>query len=135
MASIEAAYPLGQTGFRLIGSARGSLLFGTGTEQATVNLWDTDAYGDPPIQTLQTNSQSVGGLMPVLEFELGADWGCTLGAYRFAIETALVGQVWFYAGNASNSYSVFGSSLSQQNQTLQDALGLLGVRIAASMSY
>ena len=134
VASVEVAYPLGQSGFRVTGSARGSLLFGTGTEQATMVTWDTDAYGDPPSQMLTSNSQSVGGLMPVLEFELGADWGHTLGAYRFALETALVGQIWFYGGNASNSDSVFSSSL-PQNQTTQDAIGLIGVRIAASMSY
>ena len=135
VASVEAAYPLGQSGFRLTGSARGSLLFGTGTEEASMVALDTDAYGDPPSQTLTSNSQSVGGTLPVLEFELGADWGHALGAYRFSIQTALVGQIWFYGGNASNSASVFGSSFPQQNQTTQDAIGLVGARIAAGMSY
>jgi hypothetical protein len=135
VASIEAAYPLGQSGFRLIGTARGSLLFGTGTQQASMVTWDTDANGDPPNETLTSNSQSAGGLVPVLEFELGADWGHTAGAYRFAIQAALVAQVWFYGGNACNSDSVFSSTFPQQSQTTQDDLGLLGVRIDASMSY
>jgi hypothetical protein len=135
VASVEAAYPLGQSGFRLTGSARGSLLFGTGTQAATMVSLDADAYGDPPSQTLTSNSQSVGGTLPVLEFELGADWGHTLGAYRLALQTALVGQVWFYGSNASNSASVFGSSFPQQNQSTQEAIGVVGTRIAASMSY
>jgi hypothetical protein len=135
VASVEAAYPLGQTGFRLTGTARASLLFGTGTQTATINTWDTDAYGDPPTHTLNSSTQPAGTLVPVLEFELGADWGHTLGAYRFAIETALVGQVWFYGGNASDSDSIFSSAATEPNQTTLDALGLLGVRIAASMSY
>ncbi len=133
--SVEAAYPLGQTGFRVTGSARGSLLFGTGAAAANMVSLDADAYGDPPSQTLTSNSQSLGGTLPVLEFELGADWGHNLGAYRFALETALVGQIWFCGGNASNCASVFGSSFPQQTQTTQDAIGVVGVRVAAAMSY
>ena len=135
VASVETGYPLGMSGFRLLGTARGSLLFGTGIQQANMLALDTDAGGNVVSQTLTSNSESVGGTMPVLEFELGADWGHVLGAYRLAIQAAMVGQLWFYGGNASNNNSVFGSSFPQQNQSTQETIGIIGARIAASMSY
>jgi hypothetical protein len=133
--SVEAGYPLGTSGFRFLGGARGSLLFGTGRQQADLLVTDTEGGGNLYSPALTSNSASVGGVLPVLEFELGADWGHNLGAYRFAIQTAMIGQLWFYGGNASNTTGAFGSSYSQQIPNNQETLGLVGARIAASMSY
>jgi hypothetical protein len=47
----------------------------------------------------------------------------------------MVGQLWFYGSNASNSTSVFGASFPQQSQNTEETIGIIGARIAASMSY
>ena len=108
VASVEAAYPLGQTGFRLIGMPAARSCSAREHNGRPLHLGHQRLLWIPAPPDAPKHSQSAGVLMPVLEFELGADWGHTLVAYRFAISTALVGQVWFYGGNASNSDNVFG---------------------------
>ena len=66
--SMEVRCPVGQEGLALLASTRGALLFGTGNQQA--NASSVDAFGN--LLSTYSNSQSSGGTLPVLEFEIGA---------------------------------------------------------------
>jgi hypothetical protein len=92
--AVEVRRQLGCCGLALYGSARGSLLFGTGKQQAfqvVNNNLDTVA------------STSRDDLLPVSELELGAEFGRQMGHCRLYVQAAVVGQVWYGAGNAANN--------------------------------
>ncbi len=94
--SLEGRYPLGNSGLALLASARGGLLFGSGSEQATNTILSLDPTNGNAIvgQTAIQATRSVRGVMPFAEFELGAEWGRKIGIYQLSLQTALVGQVW-----------------------------------------
>jgi hypothetical protein len=126
--SLEGRYPLGRSGFAILANARGALLFGSGTQSALYDSVDTQGQMAPsPIQ----RSQSSGGVMPMAELELGAEWSHALGLARIAIQGAVVGQAWLFAGNASDQDFTFGGS----STSTQDPLGLVGFRLSAALSY
>jgi hypothetical protein len=133
LVSLEARYPIGSTGFALLGSTRGALLLGTGRQHVSMLTTESDATG-PVSEVLTDKTRPVGGVLPVLEFEIGAQWERKINYYRFVVETALVSQAWFYAGNAANHQSVFSSTF-PNDQIDQDTLGLIGLRLTAGMTY
>ena len=111
-------------------------MFGSGSEQATNTILSLDPTNGNAIvgQTAIQATRSVRGVMPFAEFELGAEWGRKIGIYQLSLQTALVGQVWS-AGNPANQGSIFWSAAPQQTMDYQDTLGLVGFRLAASLSY
>jgi hypothetical protein len=135
IASLEGRYALGSSGFAILANARGALLFGSGTQSVTLNSIDNDNTGALVSESTLSRSQSTGGVLPMAELELGAEWGQKFGFAQFSIQAALVGQAWFFAGNAANQDFVLGSSLSGSSLSNQDPLGLVGVRVTAALSY
>ena len=83
----------------LVCAARGSLLFGDG-----VSRFDAveDLTGAPETTIRVTNRED---LLPIGEARIGFEWMSrrTAGGTRWLVSTAMEGQIWGNAGNASNA--------------------------------
>ncbi|HEV3261297.1 MAG TPA: Lpg1974 family pore-forming outer membrane protein [Gemmataceae bacterium] len=120
--ALEVRRPLGDTGLALYGNARGSLLYGDGKQHTTLSQQFSGVVGVTPFDMVHT-SDVVGSrddLLPIVELELGAEYGMDMGRLRPFIRTGVVGQTWFGAGNAT---SVTGN------------LGFLGLTATAGVNY
>gem|GEM_PF-919390 len=92
--AVELKRNLGVWGLGLYGSARGALLFGTGKQDAFQVI-----NGNPA--TVASNSRS--DVMPVTELEFGIDCSKQIGHCKIYMQAAVVGMVWYGAGNAANN--------------------------------
>jgi hypothetical protein len=108
---------------------------GTGTQQVQLTSTDTDSTGALVSTTTINGSRSMGGTVPVLELELGAEWARQIYHYRFVLQTALVGQAWFSLGNAAGEQNILESTSLADSADRRDTLGLLGFRLTAGLSY
>ena len=129
IASLEGRYALGTSGFAILANARGALLFGSGTQSVNYDTVDTQGQVTP---SPMLRSQSSGGVLPMAELELGAEWGQKFGFAQLSIQAAVIGQAWFFAGNAADQDFAFGSTLSDGGLS---PLGLIGLRLTAALSY
>lgn len=119
-ASFEARRPVFWRGLVVYGSARGSLLFGSGRDHAFL---DREASGPPPFPNTSTFKEVTGSqddVLPILEVEMGAEYGVDVGRFHPFLRTGLVGQTWFGAGNSSGT----GGNL-----------GLLGLSATAGLRF
>ena len=128
MLSLATRYPFGDSGLAILASTREGLLFGSGRQQVTYQQFDSQNL----YQSLENNMQSQG-VMPFAELEIGAEWGRKFGIYEFSAQAALVGQFWGNAGNATNTQAW--SNQGSSGIDSQESLGLLGIRLTASLSY
>ena len=135
LVSLEAKWPVGETGLALLASGRGALLLGTGHQYANMNSSDVDQYGDLVSQSVTSQAQSGGGTLPMLEFEVGAEWGRPIGRSDLVIQAGVVGQAWFSTGNAANQQSIFASGLPANSPVYQETLGMIGLRLTAALTY
>jgi hypothetical protein len=106
MASIEVWCPIGESGLSLFGNVRGSVLFGARKEHASTQtvLAGTMADNTPFNQTSTENATADGdAVLPVVELEIGLEYGRQLGRFFPFVRTGLVGQNWFGAGNSSST--------------------------------
>jgi hypothetical protein len=125
LASLEARRPLGNSGFALYGLARGSVLIGSGRQTVTAAEFASPAsLGGPVVSAV--NSQHQDPVIPVGEFEVGAEFGRTVGRARLFGQLGFVGQMWWGAGNASNTDTV---TSNVQN------LGFFGLAVRAGINY
>jgi hypothetical protein len=125
--AFEVRRPLGDSGFALYATGRGSVLFGrarTHSFQRTVaNYRITPVRG--AVQTVNTTTardatRDHNDDLPVDDLELGVEWSRVVGPVRLVgplrlfLRTGLVGQGWFDAGNGTSDrgdLSFFGLSL------------------------
>ena len=135
LVSLEARWPVGETGLALLASGRGALLLGTGHQYANMISSDIDQYGNLVSQSVANQGQSGGGTLPMLEFEVGAEWGKPIGRSDLVIQAAVVGQAWFSTGNAANQQSIFASGLPANSPVYQETLGMIGLRLTAALTY
>jgi hypothetical protein len=128
--AVEVRRTLGNTGIALFGSARGSLLFGKHAEDAGLVI----LAGLPPAPGVQAHA-SRDDVVPVAELEVGAAYQRSLGRMQVFVQSGLVGQVWFGAGNAANTngFQAEGARTGQPNNTAD--LGLFGVSLTAGVRY
>jgi len=124
LASLEARRPLGNSGFALYGLARGSVLFGSGTQTVT-KAGFAPTLGLTDVEDVGTEHHDP--VIPVGEFEVGAEYGRTVGRARLFGQLGFVGQIWWGAGNASNTDSATVSNV--QN------LGFFGLAVRAGINY
>ncbi|MBL8798232.1 MAG: hypothetical protein JNM56_30335 [Planctomycetia bacterium] len=126
--ALEGGYRLGNSGFALIGSTRGSLLFGSGRQSAEGrSTFDGDAFA-------LSASQENNDLLPVWDLELGGEYSRDVGNFNFFFQAAFVAQVWFGAGNAANNdiiTGLFDPEVSDKNADL----GLYGLRLTGGFRY
>jgi hypothetical protein len=134
---VESRTALGGMGLSLYGSSRVSVLFGTGKQSAFVNepALIIDGIG---VEGLQQGGSfaslySRDDILPIVEAEIGAEWSGDVCGMRAFVQAALVGQVWFGAGNASRStgpsFEVFYTGGDDTN------LGFFGGTIVAGVNY
>jgi hypothetical protein len=135
LVSLEARWPVGQSGLAFLANGRGALLLGTGHQYASMTSLDIDQYGDLVSQSVTSQGQSGGGTIPMLEFEVGAEWGRYIGRRELVIQGAMVGQAWFCTGNAANQQSIFSSGLPANGPVYQETLGMIGLRLTAALTY
>jgi hypothetical protein len=106
MVSMDARRPLGDSGFALYGNIRGSILFGTTHARASTEsvFAGTMADGTPfNMVTSEEASAHSTSVLPVVEIEVGAEYGRPVGRFYPFLRAGLVGQTWFGAGNASSA--------------------------------
>jgi hypothetical protein len=103
MVSLEGRRPIADTGLLFYGSARGSLLFGqrkqnVNTEEVYAGtLADNTPFGLSHTEAATAHRDT---LLPVMELEIGVEYGRRVGQFYPFIRTGLVTQVWFGAGNS-----------------------------------
>lgn len=106
----EARWDLGPSRWSLFGLLRGSLLVG----QVDNDVLFTDV--SPGVFAISSQaSSSLTRLLPVTELELGVEYGSQWRGTNYFLRTAVVNQVYFDAGNASNqdgNLSLFGMQFS-----------------------
>lgn len=122
---MEARRTLGDTGLSLYGSARGSILFGSGHQKAAIPDRNVEAQ----------DHRDLG--MPVGEAELGLAYGRNVGASHFFGQIALVGQEWFGAGSASRSSTdvIPGGAFSTSSFVGDSDIAFLGLVIRLDVNY
>ncbi len=112
--AFEGRHRIGDTGFALYGSARASILFGSSVQNATASSNFTD-FG------VVTGSTNQACLMPIGEFELGAEWRHSIQRFSIFAQAGVMGQVWYGGGNAAEGSSLssitgfFGSAQGQSS--------------------
>ena len=134
MLGLSGRRVLGSSGLSLFARSRTALLFGDVDEIGTVTIVNANAVSSAA-------NASRTDLMPVAEMELGAAFNRDLGAATAFIELAWVANVWFGAGNSSNTgplqaggptnITTFPLITSNNN----DNLGLMGGRLSAGLRY
>jgi hypothetical protein len=92
--ALDARRMIGDSGLGLYTTTRGSLLWGK-ARQAVVEIEadEVEAF----------NFLSEDALLPVCEIEAGIQYSVPLGLAQFFLQTGVVAQVWFGAGNAANN--------------------------------
>jgi hypothetical protein len=110
-AAIEVRRPA-VFGFALYAGARGSILFGTTEQQASLASFSYFATPTMLIPSRAANYSSVcashDDVLPVAELEAGFEWSHQWGRVRPFLQTGLVAQSWFGAGSASSTTGNFG---------------------------
>lgn len=131
--SIEGRYPIADSHVTLFAGTRGSVLFANRHESATLNSIVTDYYGTLVETNALSRSANHHSVMPIGEVEVGASYARMINHYRVTLESALVAQAWWNAGNPANSETVSGTPYADTSN--QDTLGLIGLRLTAGLSY
>ncbi len=124
--AVEGHRPLGHTAFALYGCARGAVLFGSAHQR----LFQGGLENNGSIGTSLRAFTDADSVLPVGELEVGAEYGHCFGSVHAFAQLAFVGQVWFGAGNASNSDGVFTSGSGNSSN-----LGLVGVTVRAGVDF
>lgn len=95
----EARRSLGETGLAVFSNGRAALVFGNAQQNA--NFGGTVLRNDD--SNPQWASENRNRAIPVVELELGLEYGRTVGQSWMFGQVALVGQDWVGAGNATRS--------------------------------
>jgi len=114
------------------GSARGSLLFGSGSQFGSATAPDLINGG---VNAVGTNSQT--SVMPVGEIELGSEVFYNWGRFRLFGQVGVVGQAWWGAGNASQGLNLAASTPTFPTTTGQgnNTLGFIGGVARVGLSF
>jgi Legionella pneumophila major outer membrane protein precursor len=94
--ALESKYRFGESGLAVYGTARGSVLFGSGR----LTAGSTSNFGDNIVATSSFESRQ-SDILPIGEAEVGIEFGRSVGKIRVFAQTGFVGQVWFGGGNAA----------------------------------
>jgi hypothetical protein len=124
--AVEGHRQLGHTTFALYGSVRGAVLFGSAHQR----LFQGGLEHNGSIGTSLGAVTDADSVLPVGELEVGAEYGHCFGPVRAFAQLAFVGQVWFGAGNASNSDGVFTNGSANSTN-----LGLVGLTVRAGVDF
>jgi hypothetical protein len=90
--AVEASRRLGNSGLSVYGSARGAVLFGSGRQHTTTNN-----FGE-----IIDSSSRHQDLLPMLDAEVGVEYGREAGVFYPFLRAGFVGQTYFGAGSAAS---------------------------------
>jgi hypothetical protein len=119
---------LGDTHFYFFGNCRGSILFGTARQSASLTAGPAFADTQDALSSTQT-------MLPVGELELGLGWSRDMGAAHVYVRGGMISQLWFEAGNASRSSVQFLGGALANNSTIDPNLGLFGFSLRVGVDY
>ncbi len=113
----------------LYASGRGSVLFGRGRQQASLNQFFLDEDFDDAGNVIQVDTSTVVSnadargwdVLTIGEIELGAQFHMTKGNSQIFVRPALVGMMYWDGGNASNRAG--------------NDFGLVGVSLSAGVGF
>ena len=114
--SFEVHRRLWDSAFGVYGSARGSLLFGTLSENFQITS---------PLVANAAGSNNSTSIIPVGEVEMGGEWSHCWGRVRIFGQLGVVGQIWGNAGNASTGGTLATGSLGNQSTSAAN-FGFIG---------
>jgi hypothetical protein len=124
--SFEAHRNIANCGLGLYATGHGSVLFGSAHQRADLSTLGVGGVFGPAA----SNESSQSHVMPTTEFEVGAEYRHAIGRTQVLVQAGFVGQVWFGAGNATNTDSTFtGNSNNNLN------LGFVGLAVRAGLKY
>ncbi|MSU76926.1 MAG: hypothetical protein EXS16_02405 [Gemmataceae bacterium] len=117
--SFDTKRRLGESGFAIYGQVYASVLFGRQSEYQTANNGTT----------FQQFSSSQFQVLPVGEFEFGAEYQRDIGKSKLFLQAGFHGQVWWGTGNMSNIDMAGSGSASNTN------MGLIGIALRAGVRF
>jgi len=127
--ALQGWYPLGKTRLSLYGTARGSILFGTNSQNASTNT--VQAVGGVLTDMPQAEaSGSRNAAVPVGELEIGIQWTGVWGRFYPFVRTGVIAQTWFNALTATTVPTLSGDSVG-----LNTNLSFFGATFQAGLSY
>jgi hypothetical protein len=97
--ALELRRPISDTGLSLYSMSRGSLVFGSATQNAT--FFGQELRNDDPNPQFATQHRTRA--IPVADLEGGVEYGRQVGSCWLFGQVGLVAQEWFGAGGASRS--------------------------------
>lgn len=123
--ALELRHPLGSTPLNLYGLVRGSLVFGTGHQTASIP--------DQQVFSQDQRDMAIG----IGEMELGLEYDRHIGRSRIFGQVAVVGQNWNGAGSASrSSVNVLpGGSFVGAAYTGESDINFLGLALRLGVSF
>jgi hypothetical protein len=124
-ASAEVRASIGNTGLTAYGSLRGSLLFGTGRQEA-VQIVNS-------LPTINNETQR-DDLIPITEFEIGGEFNRKVMGFDVFGQAALVGMVFYGAGNGANN-ELIPVLVDPEVSDNSSNFGLFGFKIAGGVRY
>ncbi|OAI46724.1 hypothetical protein AYO44_10795 [Planctomycetaceae bacterium SCGC AG-212-F19] len=134
--ALEGRRLLGSTGLYLYGKTRGSLLYGTSKQSASIGTLDAqnNITGVDGTATSRSN-----GVVPVGELELGAGFQRETRLGMVFLQIGVVGQAWGNIGSAAESSGSPNEELPGRNQNSSvnhdGALGLIGFTLKTGINY
>jgi hypothetical protein len=114
----QFGWQIGQTNLAIVASARGSVVVGANSQVTHFTHIIANNGSAVLVSPLNLDSQlssSTDMVLPVLELELGLEYGIRLGGKRVFVRAAAVDQTYFGTGNASggdSNLSLFGVQFS-----------------------
>ncbi|MBX9680437.1 MAG: hypothetical protein K2X38_16890 [Gemmataceae bacterium] len=137
--SLEVGVPILESRWSVYANGRGSLIYGSMREAANLTTTTTAPGGVTTLQ-VQRASAIQDRLLPIAEFELGTEYALRFKRLQFFTRAALVNQVWFGAGNASNNQTITGTGNALAVPLTQVAdnrinLGLFGLALTGGVRY
>jgi hypothetical protein len=126
-AALEARRALGRTGFFLYGIGRGSVVFGRGRTRSFESNVESRQIIPRRGATTTFNATTVTNasfghddVLPIADVEIGLEWAHPVGPVLLFVQTGLVAQEWYNAGNAASE---------------KGDLSLLGLNVTAGVNY
>lgn len=131
--AFEGYVDIGNTGFSLFCNTRNALLFGRAKNGATRVFTDQITGVATAIDTANRVEED---LLPVSEVELGVELGRRIGGRaRLYVQAGVVGQMWWGAGNATNSAHITGTSFPDEAHDAGSNLGMMGFLIRGGFDF
>jgi len=136
---LEVGMPLLESRWSVYANGRGSMIFGTQKESASLNTVTVPPGGVTTTQLLTAYAQQ-DRLLPITELEVGTEYFLRWGRSEWFARAGLIHQVWFGAGNAANNQTITGTGAALTVPLTQVAdnhinLGLFGLLISGGVRY